>query len=180
MGDEIKKEDKQEETQVAEKPLDEMTVKELREIAREIPGVTGFSIMKKEELLSVIKKHRGIEEEIKEEKQALKKPLDKMTAKELREVAKEIPGVTGVTAMKKEELLDLIKKDRGIEEEKPVKKEKKKKTKRILSVKDLKKNVIHFRAEKEKAREAKDKKKVNIFRRRINRLKKQTRRAAQG
>ncbi|UCF82636.1 MAG: Rho termination factor N-terminal domain-containing protein [Desulfobacteraceae bacterium] len=180
MADEIKKEDKQEETQVAEKPLDEMTVKELREIAREIPGVTGFSIMKKEELLSVIKKDRGIEEEIKEEKHALKKPLDKMTAKELREVAKEIQGVTGVTAMKKEELLDLIKKDRGIEEEKPVKKGKEKKTQRILSVKDLKKKVTQFRAEKEKAREAKDKKKVNIFRRRINRLKKQTRRVAQG
>jgi cell division protein FtsX len=180
MGDEIKKEDTQEETQVAEKHLDEMTVKELREIAREIPGVTGFSIMKKEELLSVIKKDRGIEEEIKEETQPLKKPLDKMTAKELKEIAIEIPGVTGVTAMKKEELLTLIKKDRGIEDEKPTKKKEKKIVKATLSVKELKKKIVQFRLEKEGAREAKDRKKVDILRRRINRLKKQTRRVAQG
>jgi hypothetical protein len=36
------------------------------------------------------------------------KPVDKMTVKELREIAKEIPGVTGVHSMKKDELLAAI------------------------------------------------------------------------
>ena len=36
------------------------------------------------------------------------KPLEKMTAKELREVALEIPEIEGVHAMKKEELLEAI------------------------------------------------------------------------
>ena len=180
MGDETKKKGTQDETQTTEKPLEEMTVKELREIAKVIPGVTGFSIMRKEELLSVIKKSRGIEEEIHEEKLELKKPLEKMTVKELKEVAIEIPGVTGVTAMKKEELLVLIKKDRGIEDEKPIKKKEKKIAKATLTVKELKKKIVQFRLEKEDAREAKDRKKIAILRRRINRLKKQTRRIAQG
>jgi len=47
MEDEIKKEETQEETQVSEKPLEEMTVKQLREIAKEIPGVTGFQYRRK-------------------------------------------------------------------------------------------------------------------------------------
>jgi cell division protein FtsX len=176
MEDDIKKEETQEETQVSEKPLEEMTVKELREIAKEIPGVTGFSVMRKEDLLAVIYEARGIEKEIKEERQDLKKPLEKMTVKELKEVALEIPGVTGVTAMKKEELLDIIKKDRGIEDEKPAQEKKKKST---SSVKELKKKIVQFGLDKQKARKAKDRKKVDILRRRINRLKKQTRKMAQ-
>jgi hypothetical protein len=173
MEDEIKKEETQEETQVSEKPLEERTVKELREIAKEIPGVTGFSVMRKEELLAVIYEARGIEKEIKEEKKELEKPLEKMTVKELKEVALEIPGVTGVTAMKKGDLIDIIKKDRGIED-------KKKPTKPIATVKEMKKKIVQFGLDKQKAREAKDRKKVDILRRRINRLKKQTRKVAQG
>ena len=61
------------------------------------------------------------EKEKKEKKQA-EKPLDKMTVVELREVAKEIPDVTGVSGMKKDQLLALIKEAQGIEEEKPAKK----------------------------------------------------------
>ena len=52
-------------------------------------------------------------EEVHEEKQevvAEEKPLDKMTVKELREVGKEIPDLSGVTAMKKDELVAAIKK----------------------------------------------------------------------
>lgn len=180
MEDEIKKEETQEETQVSEKPLEEMTVKELREIAKEIPGVSGFSVMRKEELLAVIYEARGIEKEIKEERQELKKPLEKMTVKELREVALEIPGATGVTSMKKEDLLDIIKKDRGIEDEKPAQEKKKKSAKPTASVKELKKKIVQFRLDKQKVRKTKDRKKVDILRRRINRLKKQTRKVAQG
>jgi hypothetical protein len=173
MEDENKNEDTPIETQDSEKPLEDMTVKELRETAKEIPEITGFSVMRKEELLAAIYKARGIEKEIKEEKKELEKPLEKMTVKELKEVALEIPGVTGVTAMKKGELIDIIKQDRGIED-------KKKTIKPTASVKELKKKIVQFRLDKQEARKAKDRKKVDILRRRINRLKKKTRKIAQG
>ncbi len=112
-----------------------------------------------------------------EEKPAEEKPLDKMTAPELREIAKEIPGVEGVHAMKKEQLLAIIKEYRGIKEEPPKKKAKKE---LALTVKQLKQKIAQLKAEKEVALKAKDKKKVDIIRRRINRLKKQTRKVAQG
>ena len=52
----------------------------------------------------------------KEEKQA-EKPLDKMTVVELSDVAKEeIPDITGVTGMKKDQLLEIIKDARGIKD----------------------------------------------------------------
>ena len=108
------------------------------------------------------------------------KPLDKMTAPELKEVAKQIPGLTGVHAMKKADLLDIINKYYGIEEEVPAAKKKKKAEKRTLSVKELKAKIIQLREKKEEARATKDRKNIEILRRRINRLKKQTRKVAQG
>ena len=120
-------------------------------------------------------------EDVKKEEKQAEKPLDKMTVVELREVAKvEIPGITGVTGMKKEELLDAIKGARGIKDEPPAQKKKKKKTagpKKEMSVKDMKLEIIRLRAEREALRHDKDKKKLEIIRRRINRLKKMTRRA---
>ena len=108
------------------------------------------------------------------------KPLEKMTAPELKEVAKQIPGLTGVHAMKKADLIDVIKEYYGIEEEVPAKGKKKKTEKRIASVKELKAKIIQLREKKEEARATKDRKNVEILRRRINRLKKQTRKVAQG
>jgi hypothetical protein len=102
------------------------------------------------------------------------KPLDKMTVKELRGIAREIPGVTGVTAMKKEELLRRIKEYRGIEDAGP-KKKKKSVAVEGLGVTDLKKKIALLRVHKEAAYKDKDRKKVTILRRRINRLKKRTR-----
>jgi cell division protein FtsX len=99
------------------------------------------------------------------------KPLDKMTAPELKEIAATIPGVTGVTAMKKEELLVLIKKHRGIEEdEAPAKKA-------SPTLNTIKQKLVDLKALKAAAREEQDSKKVDILRRRINRLKKKTRKA---
>ncbi len=46
----------------AEKPLDKMTVIELREIAKTIPDVVGVHGMNKSDLLTVIKEARGIKE----------------------------------------------------------------------------------------------------------------------
>ncbi len=113
------------------------------------------------------------------EKTPEEKPLDKMTAPELREVAKAIPGVTGTSAMKKDQLLKTIKEYRGIKDEVPQKTSKKKTVQVALSPKDLKKKVILLREEKKMAQDTKDKKKSEILRRRINILKKKTRKAAQ-
>ena len=109
-----------------------------------------------------------------------KKPLDKMTAIELREVAVDIPGVAGVHVMKKEELLPIIKEYYGIEDEAPEKGKKKKVKKPAASPKELKAKIIQLREQREKARETLDRKQLDVLRRRINRLKKQTRKAAQG
>ena len=121
-------------------------------------------------------------EDVKKEEIEAEKPLDKMTVVELREVAKEeIPGITGVTGMKKDQLLDAIKEARGVKEETPAKKKKKKKTagpKKDLTVKEMKQEILRLRAEREALRKEKDKKKLEIIRRRINRLKKMTRKAA--
>lgn len=108
------------------------------------------------------------------------KPLEKMTAPELKEVAKEIPGLAGVHAMKKDDLIDVIKEYYGIEEEVPAKGKKKRPDKQKVSVKELKAKIIQLREKKETARATKDRKNIEILRRRINRLKKQTRKVAQG
>ena len=97
------------------------------------------------------------------------KPLDKMTVKELREVAKDIPEITGVHGKNKAELLEAIKEARGI-------KEKPSKTDRSIRV--LKKNIKDLRQKQAQALDAEDKKKVAIYRRKISRLKKKTRRSA--
>ena len=114
------------------------------------------------------KEEKTAGEEVKE------KPLDKMTAPELREIAKEIPGVDGVHAMKKEQLLQIIKEHRGIKDEEPAKK-RKKAVKKGIDVKELKSKIVRLKEEKASAREGRDGKKVEILRRRINRLKKMTR-----
>ena len=49
-------------------------------------------------------------------KEVKEKPLDKMTAVELRDVAKGIEGVVGASGMNKTELISIIRKERGIEE----------------------------------------------------------------
>ena len=105
------------------------------------------------------------------ENQTQEKPLDKMTAKELREVAKEIPEITGVHGMVKADLLQAIKMARGIEEEKVTPTT----SKAALSIK---KKIRALKLERRAALEAKDKKMAKIYRRRISRLKKKSRRAA--
>jgi hypothetical protein len=113
-----------------------------------------------------------------EEEQGAEKALDKMTAKELRAIAREIPGITGAHAMKKEELLSVVKKHRAIEDKEPPKERKKKTEKPTLGVGKLKKKIAQLREEKKTVRNAGDRKKVDILRRRINRLKKQTRKVS--
>ncbi len=108
------------------------------------------------------------------------KPLDKMTATELREMALGLAGIHGVHAMKKEELITAIRAAKGITEPEP-KKEKKtgaKKEKVILTVAQLKQKVKELRAKREDRLQQKNLKMAEILRKRISRLKKKTRRAA--
>ena len=98
------------------------------------------------------------------------KPLEKMTVKELREIAKEMPGITGVHGMKKDELLMAIKEAKGIKEE-PVKKV-------DSSTSELKAQIRSLKAQRQAALESKDKKMATIYKRRISRLKKKSRRKA--
>jgi hypothetical protein len=108
------------------------------------------------------------------------KPLDKMTAKELREMAMGLPGIHGVHAMKKEELIVAIRAAKGITEPEP-KKERHvvtKKEKVVLSVSQLKQKVKDLRKKREELLQQRDWKMSEIFRKRISRLKKMTRRAA--
>lgn len=114
-----------------------------------------------------------VQETAAEETVGEEKPLDKMTGPELREIAKDIPGVTGASAMKKEELLAVIKKHRGIEDEETV-------AAPSTETKVFKQKIIQLRQDKVEAIEAKDKKQIDILRRRINRLKKKMRKAAHG
>jgi len=102
--------------------------------------------------------------------QGKQKALEKMTVKDLREMAKDIPGITGVHGMKKDELIVEIKKAKGIVDE-PVKKA-------DDSISELKRKIKALKAERRAALEAEDRKKATIFKRRISRLKKKTRRAA--
>jgi hypothetical protein len=110
------------------------------------------------------------------EKKQEEKDLDRMTVKELRAIASEITGLVGVHAMKKAELLAGIKEARGIKEEKPPKK---KAVKGIVTVKALKAKIVELKAKREEARKAMDKRMVEIYRRKINRLRKGTRKVSQ-
>jgi cell division protein FtsX len=108
------------------------------------------------------------------------KPLEKMTAKELREMALGLPGIEGAHAMKKEELVAAIRQAKGITEEAP-KKEKPivtKKVKVVMAPAELKHKVRELRAKREEVLQQRNWKMAEILRKRISRLKKKTRRAA--
>ena len=106
----------------------------------------------------------------KEKKEKTEKPLDKMTAKELRELALGIEGIVGVHAMNKSELVAAVKKAQGIED--------KKKRDKSGDVRSIKKKIRELRSQREAVREAGEKDKLQMLRRRISRLKKKTRRAS--
>jgi cell division protein FtsX len=100
------------------------------------------------------------------------KPLEKLTAKELREMALGLPGIHGVHAMKKEELIAAIRAAKGITEPEP------KKEKVVLTVAQLKQKVMELRAKREELIQHRSLRMAEILRKRISRLKKKTRRAA--
>ena len=103
-------------------------------------------------------------------KDAKEKALEKMTAKELREVAIEMPEITGVHGMNKAELINAIKLAKGIEIESGKKTDSK--------VREIKKKIKEFKAKRETLLESNDNKMAAIYKCRIIRLKKRTRKAA--
>ena len=105
-----------------------------------------------------------------EKKAAKEKPLEKMTAKELRELAVGIPEITGAHGMNKTELIQEIKNARGIKDEGT-------KTK-SHDMRDVKAKIKVLKSKRSDALSSGDRKTATIFRRRISRLKKKTRRAA--
>jgi hypothetical protein len=111
-----------------------------------------------------------------EKKQKKDKDLDRMTVKELRAIAAETTDLVGIHAMKKADLLDAIKEAQGIKEEKAPKEET---VKGVLTVRQLKTKIIELKTKREEARTAEDRRMVEIYRRKINRLKKGTRKISQ-
>jgi len=107
----------------------------------------------------------------------LAKQLSEMTVKELRDLAKEL-GAKGVSGMKKEGLLDFIRKTKGITEVRPQKVVKKKAKKKDLGVKELKKSIISIKAKRAEALKTGDRRMATIYKRQISRLKKKSRKVA--
>jgi excinuclease UvrABC helicase subunit UvrB len=122
-------------------------------------------------------KNEGTEQK---QEETPEKPLDKMTATELREfvLEKKIEGLTGVHAMKKEELLKAIKEAMGIADEEPAKKAKRPAVKKEVNVKIIKQKIAQLKGQKKEAVSSADKNKAAILRRRISRLKKRSKRVA--
>ncbi|GLI34246.1 Rho termination factor N-terminal domain-containing protein [Desulforhabdus amnigena] len=106
----------------------------------------------------------------KKEKVAKEKPLEKMTAKELREMALGLEVIVGVHAMNKNELISAIKEVKGIVEEKSKKSD--------IDVRQLKARIRELKEKKIQAKEAGNPKLVDFLRRRISNIKKKTRRVA--
>lgn len=103
--------------------------------------------------------------------------LEKMTATELREFAlKNHPDITGVHAMKKEELIPAIRKARG--ETVPEKKKKKAAAKIKIEKKELKNRIRLLKTEKVKLLQENDRKGLSRVRKKIKQLKRLTKKAA--
>lgn len=101
------------------------------------------------------------------EKQAKEKALEKMTAKELRELALTIDGIVGVHAMNKGELIAEIKAARGI-----VDTGKQVDTGAIRAAKSA---YQELKTKRDAARETASKTELEIMRKKLGRLKKKTR-----
>jgi hypothetical protein len=106
------------------------------------------------------------------------KPLEKLTAKELRETALGIGGIDGVHGMKKEELIAAIRAAKGIPEPEGEKGKKVfvKKEKVIFTAAELKKRARELRLKREEALQQQNWKLAEILRNQIRRTKKMTRR----
>jgi hypothetical protein len=119
-----------------------------------------------------------VEEIKKKEHKKEEKSLEKMTVKELRAIALEVPRAVAVHDMKKAELIACIKEARGIKDEGHVKIKKKVAEKIRMSKSEIKGKIKLLKEEKKAAQALKNRKKIDFLRRRISHLKKLTRKFA--
>jgi hypothetical protein len=117
-------------------------------------------------------------DETKKKEHKEEKSLAKMTVKELKAIAMEIPRSVAVHDMKKAELIEFIKEARGISEKVPAKTAKKFVEKIKLSKSEIKSRIKQLKEEKKAAQAANNRKKTDFLRRRISYFKKQSRRLA--
>ena len=112
-----------------------------------------------------------------QKKEQDEKHLEKLTIKELREVAAEIPHERAIHDMKKEELIAFIKEARGIKSDTPAKKKK-----HVVKIKmtkpELKARISELKILRLQALESKDNSKVVMLRHQISQLKKKSRHLA--
>jgi Asp-tRNA(Asn)/Glu-tRNA(Gln) amidotransferase A subunit family amidase len=126
--------------------------------------------------ISELQEEDMAEDTKKKEHKEEEKSLEKMTVKELKAIAMEIPRSVAVHDMKKAELIDFIKEARGITEEAPAKVVKKVEKKIKLSKSEIKRIIKKLKEEKKAAQTTNSREKTDFLRRRISHLKKQTRR----
>jgi hypothetical protein len=99
------------------------------------------------------------------------KPLEELTVKELREMALTLEGISGVSAMKKAELIHAIKEVKGV----PVKEVREKPIETVI---ELKQRLRKLRAQREELRQEGKKTEMRFLKKQLSRLKKRTRRMA--
>ncbi len=99
------------------------------------------------------------------------KPLEELTVKELKEMALAMGGITGVTAMKKDELIAAIRQVKGVPTQKT-------QAVPISTIVDMKNKMRELRLKRAELLEAGKRKETGPLRKRISRLKKKTRRLA--
>jgi hypothetical protein len=102
--------------------------------------------------------------------------LEKLTIKELREIAAEIPNERAIHDMKKAELVVFIKEARGIKDGTPVKKKRAVKIK--MTKPELKARIRELKALRGQALESNDNKKAATLRHQISQMKKKSRHIA--
>ena len=141
-----------------EKPLEKMTVKALREMAKEIPEISGVHGMKKEELIVAINEVRGVKEATAKAETAEAETAEAETVKE--ETAKEETAEA-----------ETVKADKG-SKAKPAPK------KAGVTRGHIKTQIKALKAQRRTALEARDRKMATVYKRRISRLKKKSRKAA--
>jgi hypothetical protein len=151
-----------------EKPLEKMTVKALREMAKEIPEISGVHGMKKEELIVAINEVRGAKEETVKEETAKEETAKEETAKE--ETAKE-ETAKEETAKEETAEAETVKADKS-SKTKPASK------KAGANRGAIKTQIRALKAQRRDALEARDRKMATVYKRRISRLKKKSRKAA--
>jgi hypothetical protein len=104
--------------------------------------------------------------------------LENMTVIKLRDEAKKIPDVKGLTGMKKDELIALLVDHLGIEVPEKQARPKKPVPSAPKTKESLKQKINELKGERDAARGAGDRKKSNVIRKRIHMLKRQLRKLA--